>query len=199
LAKLEHDWAVKNNKSQYNVSDKQKQGDNQDSKNKESQKETVNNLTQLIKDANELNKKSIYIHSGMYDLNKDTLDSMVNIASKIDESSLSKETKNKLDDLKDDLNTDIRKDLYVVMPNGRKGKFLNKDKEFHSELEDKETLSDKIKFISDEYFKVEDSEDKSVEITGIEESFEKVKDMLVEITKEYAKNKATQTLNYKLF
>lgn len=160
------------------------------------QKKGLGSISKLTTQAKELNKKQIY-DTKSFKINKDTLKDMVDVSSQIEEKFLSKETRDKIDEIKEELDNFVNKDVYVQKPNGKRGKFLNRDKEFESDLEDKETLSDKIKFIVDEYNK--ENEDGESEIVGIDEYFPKIKDLLVDMAKEHSSKKATEILNYKLF
>lgn len=162
------------------------------------QKKGIDGIAKLTSQAKELSKKQIY-NPKTFKINKDALKDMVDVSSQIDEKVLSKGTREKLDEIKEELDNFVNKDVYVQMSGGRKGKFLNSDKDFESDLEDKETLSDKIKFIVEEYDKEDEDEEGNTEIVGIDEYFPKIKDLLVDMVKEHSNKKATEILNYKLF
>lgn len=196
LDKIREDLVILREKEKNKIKQSKEKKETSKPEVSQDKKKIVKEIANLTVQARELNKKQIY-DPKTFEINKDTLKDMIDVSSQIDEKILSKETRDKIDDIKEDLDNFVTKDIYVQMSSGRKGKFLNTDKDFESNLKDKKTLSDKLKFIVGEYEK-EDGEGNS-QIVGIDEHFEKVKDLLVDITREHSNKKVTEALNYKLF
>lgn len=145
-------------------------------------------LTKKLNSSEAYNKKTfVFKH--------DTVSQMADVASKINQKFLSKETKDKISDLMDTIDTFTSRDRY-------EGRKHGENKGFKTKLENASTLPGKLKFLAREIKSSNTNDghdDKHGNLFVDNETISEIKDLLVEASKEYGNNKATDVMNYKLF
>lgn len=214
MAKMEHDWAIKNDKSQYEVNDKQKKSStNKPEGDGKSKPKTINDgvsvnadvkdKMEVIKDfkskADNLKKSELYGGKGRgkYDVNPETVQKIIDLSNNIDSKMLSSKSKDNLNKVLEELDM-VNADIW-----SKGNRLIARNYDFTEKLEEAKTIGGKLNVINDQLKLEQEGEDYDQEEHGAlslyEDGIEMAKNFIDEVSDEYINKNTTEVLNYKLF